>query len=221
MSDGPTGWLPLILTTFGAGVAGSVIATYGGQAQQRRKARSEALSALQKFDFGRQEAERLGLDPDAGEHQLAQLQATFILAGVPLKIVDVYLLAARSVNYRVTLGKTEVQRLMDKTGRNLGDTLINDALNLIRQTMWHPWFSLALGRTIRAPIIQRRIQRVFPGLRWKANSTKAALSSYDSATRAYRIELGARLRPTRDERRTARLERYMAKYLRANDDERS
>lgn len=53
MSSGPSGWLPLVFTTLGAGVAGSIITAYGTQARARRKARSRAMTALEQIEATR------------------------------------------------------------------------------------------------------------------------------------------------------------------------
>ena len=49
MSGVPVGWLPLVFTTLGGGAVGSLIASYGSQARDRRAARSEAMAFLSCF----------------------------------------------------------------------------------------------------------------------------------------------------------------------------
>ena len=46
-------WLPLVFTTLGGGAVGSLIATYGSQARDRRAARSEAMASIQRFELAR------------------------------------------------------------------------------------------------------------------------------------------------------------------------
>jgi hypothetical protein len=215
MSSGPTGWLPFILTTFGAGVAGSVIATYGSQSSERRKARAKALNALLAFEIARQEGDVLGLDADAYETQIGQLQARFVLTGLPLKIFDLYVTAIRSVHFPITKRDTAAERLIEETGRALGNRLIYESLSLIRQSIWHPWLSVILGRSLNARRIRKTLVRVYPGVLVVERSTSVAVSSFENAIRAYGLECGARLRPTRQERRIARVMKYIEENTRA------
>jgi hypothetical protein len=41
-----TDWVPLLLTTLGAGATGAIITTYGAQASDRRAARAKARECL-------------------------------------------------------------------------------------------------------------------------------------------------------------------------------
>lgn len=94
---GGTDWAtlaPAIVAAVGVGtIAGSVITTYGGRGQQRRKVRSRALKQFESLEVIRETI----TDPHAEQdHPLTdmpafkQLRVNCMIAGVPRSIIDVY-----------------------------------------------------------------------------------------------------------------------------------
>jgi len=86
MSSEPSGWLPLVLTTLGAGAIGAVISTYGTQTRERRHARAAAREALR-------DVENLTPSPDTRERVAAALDAfdtSAMLAGLPRQVTALH-----------------------------------------------------------------------------------------------------------------------------------
>lgn len=163
MSSSPTGWLPLILTTFGAGVAGSVIATYGGQARERRKARSQVMDCLQRLETAR--VTRPVVEGfDYNDKDMAELSARAVLAGVPQYLVSLYQHANEAPRYLKPNDNPDQflpENRLKHARFNLGFTLPNDAAALLARAVWHPWLSLLFRRS-RARKLRELINRVFP-----------------------------------------------------------
>jgi hypothetical protein len=82
MSGVATGWLPLVFTTLGGGAVGSLIASYGSQARERRAARSEAMAFLQRFEIARGRKPGIGGN-DFDDNDIAELETRCLLAGMP------------------------------------------------------------------------------------------------------------------------------------------
>jgi hypothetical protein len=189
MSSGPTGWLPLILTTFGAGVAGSLIATYGGQSRERRKARSEAMASLQKLETARLTRPVIkGFNYD--DQDMAELSARCILAGVPQYLVSLYQFANEAPRYLGTPhdgpARPSVELAFDEAREMLASALIEDAAVLLARALWHPWLS-AFFRRRRARKTRDIIIRAFPGADYPAKQTRAwAISEWESTGAEYR-----------------------------------
>jgi hypothetical protein len=165
MSSGPTGWLPLILTTFGAGVAGSIIATYGGQSRERRKARSEVMASLEKLESAR--LTRPGIEAfDYDDTDMAELVARCVLAGVPRYLVSLYELANAAPRYLGTPDSNRhnqpaVATRLDDARHRYARVLADDARSQLARAVWHPWLSAIFWRP-RARRVRKQIIRVYP-----------------------------------------------------------
>jgi hypothetical protein len=182
MSSGPTGWLPLVLTTFGAGAVGSLIATYGGQSRERREARSQVMASLQKLETARLTRPVIkGSDYD--DEDMAELSARGILAGVPQYLVSLYQLANEAPRYGGTPrpGRSSAELDFDEAQEMLAFTLIDDAAILLARAVWHPWLSVFFRRR-RARKVRDLIIRVFPSESHRGKETRSwALSGWESA----------------------------------------
>jgi hypothetical protein len=147
MSSGPTGWLPLIITTLGAGAIGSMITTYGTQGRQRLDARSNAMACLERIEANR------GLDPIAQGLQynpeaFAELHMKCLVAGVPRHLVRTY---ERVSELSADLPKHPDAKA-DRARYLMAALLTERAGVLIRDALWHP----LLSRTHR----RRRVQKI-------------------------------------------------------------
>jgi hypothetical protein len=143
MSSGPGGWLPLVLTTFGGGVVGSAITTYGAQGRARRKARSRAMIALEHIEatrLARTVGEAFAYDRQA----FAELEARCMMAGVPRQPVYWY----------KALSEGAAGKDMDLGPIVASVRLIGYPGQLIYQALWHPYLS-----KLRRPFQLRRLQR--------------------------------------------------------------
>jgi hypothetical protein len=80
----------VLVTSPGGGAVGSVVTTYGSQARERRDGRKEALARLADADrvAGQASSDRAAI-LDAGR----AVGTAAHLAGVPMYVVDTYLLA--------------------------------------------------------------------------------------------------------------------------------
>jgi hypothetical protein len=187
MSSGPTGWLPLVLTTFGAGAAGSLIATYGGQARERRKAQSEVMACLQRLEIARANltaSERFNYD----EKDMAELSARCVLAGVPQYLVSLYQLANDAPRYQKpddSRGGSFLKKDLDEARFQLAYALMDDAAALLGRAIWHPWLSM-LFRRRRARKVRDLIARVFPHETYRGRTwTAFLLSEWEQADAAW------------------------------------
>jgi hypothetical protein len=190
MSSGPVGWLPLVFTTLGAGIVGSVIATYGGQARARRKARSKVVACLQKLEIARLTRETTdGLDYD--QHKMGELRALCVLAGVPQYLMNLYQAAnegpkgpARTHTANASPEEVKLSEMTD----TLGVSLAGQAALVLVWTVWHPWLSLLFRRPY-ASILKRRTLAAFPmatygqefrGTAWFFKNWKAAYRALEA-----------------------------------------
>jgi hypothetical protein len=151
-----TDWVPLLLTGFGSGVLGSVITTYGSQARERRDARKEALARLAEADRAAAQAsnDRAAI-LDAGR----AVGTAALLAGVPMYIVDTYLLAYDAA--RSDRLKWAPARVTDQDPQSVGIHVYREATELITSVLWHPWITLPLRR-YRSRRIRRFLANVLP-----------------------------------------------------------
>jgi hypothetical protein len=186
MSSGPTGWLPLVLTTLGAGAAGSVIATYGGQSRERRKARSQVMACLQRLEIAR--VTRPGNEPfyydDKG---LAELSTRCIVAGVPQHLVHLYELAndvSRGSGGREQPDRPAARVRLEEARDLLIYSATTDVAALLARTVWHPWLSV-LFRRRRAKQLQDRIMTAYPGANAEKRMGAYALEEWESANAEY------------------------------------
>ena len=171
MSSSPTGWLPLVFTTLGAGVAGSLIATYGGgQLRERRKARSEVMASLQRFETARL-TRPAGEGFDYDEKDMAELSSRCVLAGIPQYLVSPYQLANEATKHRKPEsrpGRPSAEVNLDEAVDFVADALTNDAAALLALAVWHPWLNVFLRR--RARKLRDLIIRVFPSANFRDGS---------------------------------------------------
>jgi len=144
MSTTPGGWLPLILTTLGAGAVGSIITTYGAQGRVRREARSRAMAALEHIDSARH-ARLVGEGFTYPRQAFAELEACCMVAGVPRRLF--YWLKAL---LEAAAGPPSDPGPIIATFH-----LIDYSSFLIQQSLWH----LILSRIAR-PFRIRRLLRI-------------------------------------------------------------
>jgi hypothetical protein len=146
------GWLPLVFTTLGGGVVGSLIATYGSQARDRRAARCEAMESIQRFELARGQAtyhEIFECDNDS----LIEVETRCLLAGIPRYLVDLYKMLNRA--------KSQLAKTSDPDSSSdpdfsideeeaLGSLVMHEAINraagLLASAIWHPWLTAPLRR---------------------------------------------------------------------------
>jgi hypothetical protein len=129
MTD-PSGWIALVFTTLGAGVIGSIITTYGSQGRVRRKARSQALSVLQRIEtarLGRTVGEGLAYD----RKEFAALEASCMVAGVP----------SQPVSWLTALSEASAGPPSDPGPIIATAYLIGYSSFLVQQSLWHPYLS--------------------------------------------------------------------------------
>ena len=175
----PVNWLPLVFTTLGAGAVGSLIATYGSQARDRRVARAEAMASIQRFEIvrGRQDPvpdnmaeafEALKL----AEDDLTEVETRCLLAGIPRYLVDLYKLineSARLHGYRKATSDLHVQ--LDHADAIVRHMLISRAASLLASAVWHPWLT-APSRRWRAWRLQRLFFRAYPQAEWRVRNDR-------------------------------------------------
>jgi len=151
-----TDWVPILLTGLGSGVLGSVITTYGSQARERHDARKEALARLAEADraAGQASNDRAAI-LDAGR----TVGTAALLAGVPMYIVDTYLLAYDAV--RSDRLKWAPTRVTDQDPQTVGIYVYREATELITRVLWHPWVTLPIRRH-RSRHIRRFLGNVLP-----------------------------------------------------------
>jgi hypothetical protein len=142
MSGGPTGWFPLIFTTVAAGGVGSVIATYGGQARERRNARSGVIACLQRLEVARKTHKSAEVfDYDTA---MAELSAQCVLANVPRYLMDLYELANDAPKYsrpRQRPLSPPAEKFPDRDVEAATVLVADEAARLLGSAVWHPWLS--------------------------------------------------------------------------------
>lgn len=151
-----TDWVPLLLTGLGAGVIGSVITTYGSQARERRGARKEALARLAEADraAGQTSSDRAAI-LDAGR----AVGTAALLAGVPLHVVDTYLVAYEAA--RDDRLKWAPPRVTPYDPASVGIHLYREATELLTKVLWHPLLTVPVRR-YRSRRIRRFLAAVLP-----------------------------------------------------------
>jgi hypothetical protein len=163
MSSGPTGWLPVIVTSLtslaAGGSAGAFITTYGGKARDRRKIRSDVFAALSSIEIARR-SKPYENGPSVGEPQIAELETKCMLAGVPRELT--YLYKAANDQFKDARPPTTAATLNDLVGfaAHLAALMaIGHAADLISNALWHPWRSRPL-RHWRARKLEKMISDV-------------------------------------------------------------
>jgi hypothetical protein len=153
MSGTPSGWAPLLLTTLGGGVLGSVVATYGAQARDRRQARAQAREAMRR-------AEKVAMTGTGEELDAAleDLETSAMLARLPKNLIDLYSEARRyAAHFSRTIdigdiNKTKPEEIAEETKRQMVDeakrqmarmtsaNIAGEAARLFASATWHPWY---------------------------------------------------------------------------------
>ena len=149
MSNNPTGWLPVLLTSLTAGGAiGAVITTYGAKSRERRQARSEVIACLQRIEVMRlSRPAKDGLLYVAAD--FAELETKCMVAGVPRELVFLY----KTANQRWTR-LTPPKGLEGHAAEDMVAVaaflailaLIDRAAELLTEAVWHPLLSRPLRR---------------------------------------------------------------------------
>jgi hypothetical protein len=154
MSGGPSGWLPLVLTTFGGGAVGAIISTYGTQTRERHQARAAAREALR-------DVENLTPSPDTRQQVTVALDAfetSAMLAGLPRKVTALHREARLHSCFYPDVPHTsdspEAARfeVTQRTSRRVA----HQAAELLTHATWHPWATVP-WRVYRA----RQLTRLF------------------------------------------------------------
>jgi hypothetical protein len=145
-----TNWVPLILTTLGAGAVGSIITTYGAQASDRREARARARESLTK-------AENLSRGGDVThEHITAamdDLEISAMIARLSRTLVDLH----RVVRVRLWAARQAAlpgeDPILTDPGAIASVRVGVEAGQLLSAAMWHPWLTAPYRwyRTRRLP----------------------------------------------------------------------
>lgn len=152
MSD----WVLVLVASLGGGAVGSVITTYGSQARERRDARKEALARLADADrvAGQASSDRAAI-LDAGR----AVGPAAHLAGVPMYVVDTYLLAYDAA--RNDELKWSPPRIAPHDPPSVGVHLYREATELLTKTLWHPLLTIPVRR-YRSKRIRRFLAAVLP-----------------------------------------------------------
>ncbi len=133
-----TSWVPLVLTTLGAGAVGSIITTYGAQASDRRAARAKARESLTK-------AENLSKGSDVTHEQITaamdELEISAMIARLPRALVDLHRVArVRLWAARLAAPRGEDPILTDPAA--IASVRVGvEAGQLLSAAMWHPWLT--------------------------------------------------------------------------------
>jgi hypothetical protein len=183
MSGAVTGWLPLVFTTLGGGAVGSLIASYGSQARERRAARSEAMAFLQRFEITR--GRKPAIDNDFDDSDLAELETRCLLAGMPRYLVDLYKQVNESGRYRgyAKAGSSPIAELIadpaiDEMEDLVRHELISSAAGLLASAVWHPWLT-APSRRWRAQRLRRILFRTDPSAKWMQRNHRRLLHDWE------------------------------------------
>jgi hypothetical protein len=182
MSGVPVGWLPLVFTTLGAGAVGSLIASYGSQARERRAARSEAMAFLQRVEIAR------GRKPgnegnDFDDNDLAELETRCVLAGISRYLLDLYRMTNESGRYRG--GHKAGPRILiedpalDEMRELVRHELISSAAELLASAVWHPWLT-APFRWWRARRLRRCLFRTDHSAAWDQRHGRRLLNEWEA-----------------------------------------
>jgi hypothetical protein len=172
-----TGTATLILTTLGAGAAGSLITTYGTQTADRRAARAKARDCLTK-------AENLSKDRDATHEQITtamdQLEISAMIARLPRRLIDLYRVA------RVRLWAA--RHATPPSGHTITDPAAATATRvgleagqLLSAAMWHPWLT-APYRWHRTRRLTRLLAAGMPDHALATNRTRWASRHWERET---------------------------------------
>jgi len=192
MSGAVTGWLPLVFTTLGGGAVGSLIASYGSQARERRAARSEAMAFLQRFEIAR--GRKPATDNDFDDSDLAELETRCLLAGMPRYLVDLYKQVNESGRYRgyVKVKSSPIAELIadpaiDEMAAVVRSELISRTAGLLASAVWHPWLT-APSRRWRAQRLRRILFRTDPSAAWMQQNHRRVLREWESSLLKMRRE---------------------------------
>ena len=138
-----TSWVPLVLTTLGAGAVGSIITTYGAQASDRRAARARARESLTK-------AENLSKGGDVTHEQITaamnDLEISAMIACLPRNLIDLHRVArVRLWAARRAAPPGEDAILTDPAA--IASVRVGvEAGQLLSAAMWHPWLTAPYRR---------------------------------------------------------------------------
>lgn len=185
MSGVPVGWLPLVFTTLGGGAVGSLIASYGSQARDRRAARSEAMAFLQRFEIARSRKPVIDGN-DFDDNDLAELETRCLLAGIPRYLVDLYKQVNESGRYQ---GYRKADPAMSEMEDLVRFELISRAARLLASAVWHPWLT-APSRRWRARQLRRSLFRTDHSAAWKHRTDRRLLRDLESDLLKMRRERG-------------------------------
>lgn len=185
MSGVATGWLPLVFTTLGGGAVGSLIASYGSQARERRAARCEAMAFLQRFEIARGRKPAIAGN-DFDDNDLAELETRCLLAGMPRYLVDLYKQVNESCRYRgyAKAGPPLIAELVtdpaiDEMEDLVRYELISRTAGLLASAVWHPWLT-APSRRWRARRLRRILFRTDHSARWMQRHHRRLLHDWES-----------------------------------------
>jgi hypothetical protein len=178
MSSGPSGWLPIIITSLtsltAGGSAGALITTYGGKGRERRRARSDVIAALSAAEVA-----RLSRPPEAGPSanpaEIAELQTKCMLAGVPRALPDLYKLANDRWRDKPA---PPIETSADAAPRVLRHVLamrtIDEAASLLSGALWHPWLS-----RFAQPWRVRRLENIIEGVSGRRSEVLSTDALYE------------------------------------------
>jgi hypothetical protein len=132
MSSASSGWLPLILSTLGGGVVGSLIATYTSQIHERRNARVQALRCLGRAETLTRSAEASIEETDAA---LLKFDAAAMVAGLPKSLVHFH----RFIQLLFWVIMHVGDPVANRHNYPAGVFLAERTNRLLYATIWHPW----------------------------------------------------------------------------------
>jgi hypothetical protein len=154
-------WTALLSAVGGFGI-GSIVAaavtTYGGKGRQRRKARSKALTRLEKFEITRRTLPLAeGSYYDMGT--FAALASTCMIAGVPRPVITLYGQVCE-VGRRFTARDDPGGWHVSYKAVMASVSLTDDAAQLLRDTLWRPVLTFP-RRSWRTWRLRRKALRLY------------------------------------------------------------
>jgi hypothetical protein len=168
MTSGPSGWLPIAITSatslFAGGSVGALITTYGGKGRERRKARSEAMTALLACEQARRSQQFGDRLTNPNREGIAQLQAMCLLACVPRDLVRMYQEADeqwRIVPFPPSILSPQThEEYLAWAEFQVAVEFIDRTADLLTHALWHPRRS-ALLRRLHVRKLRKMRYRVF------------------------------------------------------------
>jgi hypothetical protein len=187
MSSDPSGWLPLILSTFGGGVVGSLLTTYTSQTHERRSARVQVRVCLGKVYAASR-------DPQLKEliEAVEELYQAGMIAGLPEELLQLH--GKVKLLYRIHKGAPGDYQLGEAERVSpLVEFLHTRTNRLLNAATRHPW------RTrLYSWYLIRRYERLFNALDLHTRYESFGRKEYKEALRALR----QRRKPPRDKVKT-------------------